>query len=76
MAVTDRIQQYVQQLPAPLQAEDLDFVQYLLLKTKREGAPLDDGASSAFSLASAMRGMEEEDAPTYSPADLRETFPL
>jgi hypothetical protein len=75
MAVTDRIQQYVQQLPVPLQAEVLDFVQYLLLKTKREGAPLDDSAWSAFSLASAMRGMEDENAPAYGPADLRETFP-
>jgi hypothetical protein len=75
MAIADRIQQYVQQLPAPLQAEVLDYVQYLLLKTKRQGTPLDDSAWSTFSLASAMRGMEDEDTPVYSPADLREVFP-
>ena len=34
MAITDKIQEGVQQLPTALQAEVLDFVQYLLVKTK------------------------------------------
>ncbi len=35
MIVTERIYQYVQKLPESLQAEALDFVEYLFLKVER-----------------------------------------
>jgi Protein of unknown function (DUF2281). len=34
MAITEKIQQRVQKLPAPFQAEVLDFVEYLLAKVR------------------------------------------
>ena len=74
MAITDRIQEGVQQLPTALQAEVFDFVQFLLMKTK-QGSPEDEeGLWSDVSLSSAMRGMEEEDLPEYTIADLKVRF--
>jgi Protein of unknown function (DUF2281) len=73
VAITDKIQEGVQQLPTALQAEVLDFVQYLLVKTKR-GAQEDEGLWSDISLSSAMRGMEDEDSPQYTTADLKVRF--
>jgi hypothetical protein len=70
MTVTERIQQYIQRLPAPFQAEVLDFVEYLLAKTERR----EEREWSELSLASAMRGMEDEDALTYTTADLKVVF--
>jgi hypothetical protein len=35
MVIAERIQQYVQRLPASLQVEVLDFVEYLLAKAER-----------------------------------------
>jgi hypothetical protein len=70
----DTIQQYVQKLPRPLQAEVLDFVEYLLSKMERETAQQDETDWSGLSLALAMRGMEREDTPTYTTADLKVVF--
>jgi hypothetical protein len=36
MLLSERIQQYVQTLPAPFQAEVLDFVEYLMAKAGRD----------------------------------------
>lgn len=70
MALVERIQQHVQRLPASFQAEVLDFVEYLLAKTEhRENRDWSD-----LSLASAMRGMEDEDMPLYTLADLKIVF--
>lgn len=69
----DTIQQYVQKLPRPLQAEVLDFVEYLLSKVERETAQQDETDWSGLSLAFAMRGMEREDT-TYTTADLKVVF--
>ncbi|MGH8064995.1 MAG: DUF2281 domain-containing protein [Candidatus Entotheonellia bacterium] len=74
MAITDKIQEGVQQLPTALQAEVLDFVQYLLVKTKRGAQEDEDGFWSEVSLSSAMHGMEDEDSPQYTIADLRVIF--
>jgi hypothetical protein len=74
MALTDKIHEGVPQLPLALQAEVLDFVHYLLVKTKR-GAPEDaEGLWSHVSLTFAMRGMEDEDSPPYTTADLKVIF--
>jgi hypothetical protein len=44
MAITDKIQECVQQLPTALQAEALDVVQYLLVKTKRSSQEDEDSS--------------------------------
>lgn len=70
MVVSEKIQLYVQRLPALFQAEALDFVEYLLAKAERQEE--DDWAE--LSLTSAMRGMEDEATPTYTRTDLKVVF--
>lgn len=74
MLVAERIYQCVQKLPASLQVEVLDFVEYLLSKLERETAQPSELDWSNLSLTLAMRGMEDEDTPTYTTDDLREVF--
>ncbi len=57
-----------------MQSEVLTFVEYLLSKSEQEEAQQDERAWSSMSLTFAMRGMEHEDTPQYSEADLKETF--
>jgi hypothetical protein len=70
MALADRIHQRVQELPASSQTEVLDFVEYLLAKASRQ----EDNDWTALSLTSALRGMEDEETPTYTLTDLKERF--
>ncbi len=72
--VAERIHQHVQKLPVPFQAEVLDFVEYLLLKIERGDTYRDTLTWSDLSLSLAMRGMEDEDTPDYSTADLKQVF--
>ena len=72
MTITDKIQASVQKLPTAYQAEVLDFVEYLLAKTTRGAREQEEGRWSDVSLTLAMRGMEDEDAPLYTTADLKE----
>jgi hypothetical protein len=75
MTVAENIHQYVKKLPNPLQREVLDFVRFLLFKREQETTPEQDEIGwSNFSLASAMRGMEDEDTPIYTVDDLKEVF--
>jgi len=78
MIVADKIHQRVLGLPEPLQAEVLDFVEFLWSKAKPdvddETEEFDEVAWSNFSLTMAMRGMEDEDEPVYTVEDLKETF--
>ena len=74
MTVTEKVYEYLQQLPEPLQVQVLDFVEYLLSKTQRQTAQDDDHAWSNLSLSLAMRGMENEPTPEYTAADLKEVF--
>ena len=74
MLVTRKIHENVQKLPMPFQAEVLDFVEYLLIKSKREAAQERELDWSNFSLVSAMRGMEDEDSLTYTMDDLKVVF--
>jgi hypothetical protein len=73
MTTDEAIVRSLEQLPEAEKREVLDFVK--LLEARRgEGRPPDEDADwSAFSLASAMRGMEEEASP-YTLADLKESF--
>jgi hypothetical protein len=74
MKVSERIYQEVKELPEPLQAEVLDFIQYLASRAERKSTPKDELASENLSLSLAMRGMEDEDFSRYSTKDLREVF--
>lgn len=71
MTLPEKILQHVQSLPAPLQAEVLDFVEFLERKTGKQLKETDDAGWSAFSLASAMHGMMD-DPVTYSLDDIKE----
>lgn len=70
MTTADRIQQSIEKLPASLQVEALDFIEYLLIKAEQREA----SEWSALSLTFAMRDVKGEDEPTYAPADLKVTF--
>ena len=74
MIAVERVQQYVQRLPQPLQTEVLDFIEFLLSKVERETNLQDEIDWSALSLAFAMRGMQDEDSATYTTADLKVIF--
>jgi hypothetical protein len=52
----------------------LDFVEYLLTKTEQTSAQEEEQDWPQLSLASAMRGMEEDPEPEYPEADLEERF--
>ncbi|MBC7233841.1 MAG: DUF2281 domain-containing protein [Chloroflexi bacterium] len=51
-------------------AERDNFAEYFVIKERR----LEDSAWSELSLASAMRGMEDEETPVYTMADLKVVF--
>lgn len=72
MDVVEKINQAVEKLPHRLQAEVLDFVEFILSKNEAETG--ENEAWSQGSLALAMQGMEEEDGPEYSVSDLKEAF--
>lgn len=73
MAVANQIQESVQHLPTTFQAEVLDFVEYLLAKVEREALRHEEQAWSTFSLATAVRDIDEEDV-LYTRADLKVVF--
>jgi len=74
MTIAEKIQQQVHKLPTTLQAETLDFVEYLLAKTERETGRQEEDEWSNLSLTFAMRGIEQEDTPHYTTADLKVIF--
>jgi hypothetical protein len=74
MAIDEKIQQCVQKLSSPLQAEVLDFVEYLLDKTEREAFQQEETHWTNLSLAEAMRGIEDETGPVYATTDLKVVF--
>ncbi len=69
MTLTEKIVHNVQSLPEPLQAEVLDFVEFLKSKKNND----ENKTWSTFSLSNALRGMEDEDYQ-YSFKDLKEKF--
>jgi hypothetical protein len=70
MVVEERIQQHIQRLPVSLQAEVLDFVEYLVAKAERQ----EKAEWSTLSVAFAMRGMEDETEAVYTTVDLKDVF--
>lgn len=69
MSLAEIIIKNVQTLSEANQIEVLDFIQYL--RSKAEKQEIKDWAD--FSLSSAIRGMEDEQAP-YSLNDIKESF--
>ncbi|NUO79634.1 DUF2281 domain-containing protein [candidate division KSB1 bacterium] len=74
MSVTERINLHVQQLPQPLQIEVLHFVEFLAAKLQAQAAREDELLWSQFSLAQALRGMEDEDGPVYDDVDFKQKW--
>ena len=74
MTTAQAIIQRLESLPDSAQREVLDFVEFLGSRRKHPMSREEDAAWSNFSLASAMRGMEDEKTP-YTLADLKESFP-
>ena len=71
MATAERIHEQVQKLPEPLQAEALDFIEFLM---QRQSVQKEDLDWSHLSLATAMRDIEDEDVPIYDESDLKERW--
>ncbi len=69
MSLAEKINQHVKELPEPLQAEVLDFVEFIEAKSVRNGEAKREW--SKFSLSSAIRGMEEDASP-YTLKDIKE----
>ncbi len=74
MSAVERIQEYIQKLPKRLQVEVLDFVEFLLARAEREADQPQEADWMRLSLASAMRGMEDESTPVYTLEDLKVVF--
>jgi hypothetical protein len=69
MNLSEKILATAASLPESKQQEVLDFVEYLKLKTEKE----ESNNWDRFSIASAVRGMENEDSD-YAVSDLKETY--
>jgi len=73
MILAEEIVERIQRLSEPLQAEVLDFVEFLLAKTSGESGREENRRWMGFSLQSAFRGMEDE-PELYADKDLKERF--
>ena len=69
MTTAEQINKNLQKLPATFQQQVLDFVEFILHKRISE-----DQEWSEFSLAQAMRGLENDEMPEYTDADLKEKW--
>lgn len=73
MIVSEKINQKVEKLPIAIQLEVLDFVEFVAQKARINSE--DEGKQWAeFSLNQAMKGLEEEETPEYTEADLKEKW--
>jgi Mg/Co/Ni transporter MgtE len=73
MSLPEKIIQHLQKLPESVQAEVLDFVEYLESKVGRHQNIQYERTWSTLSLSNAMRDMEDDQTP-YSSDDLKEVF--
>lgn len=69
MVVVEEIQEKVKLLPHPTQVEVLDFVEYLLHRSRQE-----DVLWSKLSLQWALRDLEDEEGPEYGRGDMKEAW--
>lgn len=73
MTIAETIIDHVKVLTASEQVEVLDFVEYIETKARARRASTEDTQWSQFSLATAMRGIEDEPSD-YRVEDLRQRF--
>jgi hypothetical protein len=73
MSTVEETVRLMKDLPDKLQAEVRDFVKSLGAGGDGKAVEQDRDWMS-LSLSSAMRGMENEESPTYSTSDLKEVF--
>ncbi|MEI6806484.1 MAG: DUF2281 domain-containing protein [Myxococcaceae bacterium] len=71
--VADLISEHVEHLPDNLQAEVLDFVQYLEAKRLSQAVESERKESLQISLQNAMKDMGEDEIE-YSEKDIKEFF--
>lgn len=74
MNAEEQITNRLQKLPQPLQREVLDFIDFLVQRMAQREAIDEDSKWEKFSLAQAMNGLEDEDSPQYTEADLKEKW--
>jgi hypothetical protein len=74
MIVTEKINQKLEKLPVEIQLEILDFVEFVAQKAERQNALEENRQWTDFSLAQAMKGLEDEETPEYTEADLKEKW--
>ena len=75
MVVTEQINSKIQKLPTLYQQEVLHFIEFLSQKAMREGdAEIEEKLWTDFSLTQAMNGLEDDDTPEYTEADLKEKW--
>ena len=72
MQVAEEVTNKLQKLPLAAQEEVLHFVEFIAQKCELKEN--EDEQWSRFSLAQAMRGLEDEDTSDYSEADLKEKW--
>lgn len=74
MTAREQITERLKLLPPPLQREVLDFIDFLAHRVAQREDGSEEGEWTKFSLAQAMNGLESEDLPEYSEADLIEKW--
>jgi hypothetical protein len=74
MVVTEQINSKLQKLPTLYQQEVLHFIEFLSQKAMRDEAETEEKLWTDFSLTQAIRGLEDDDTPEYTEADLKEKW--
>ena len=74
MSAKEQITDRLEKLPQPLQREVLDFIDFLAQRVAQLEGAGEEADWEKFSLAQAMSGLENEDSPEYSEADLKEKW--
>lgn len=73
MIVTEQIKDRLQRLPPQLQREVLDFIEFLAQRVAQGEATSEEGDWMRFSLAQAMKGLDNEDSE-YTEDDVKEKW--
>ena len=74
MIAAEQINSKLQRLPTLYQQEVLHFIEFLSQKAKRRESETEEKLWADFSLTQAMLGLEDDDTPEYTEADLKEQW--
>ena len=74
MVVSEKINRTVEKLPFEVQLQVLDFVEFVARKAEKINADDEEKRWEDFSLNQAMKGLEDEEMPEYTEADLKERW--